>query len=118
MSITSKAVADLAQALAEILITANTALEDEGVTDWAEGGWLGDALIAIRDAAETAIKTVGTTAAPADLLAELELIVAGWEAIERGEVRGRRLTAWEEERLSFARKAIGQARGPIVNPQS
>lgn len=53
-------------------------------------------------------------AAAPDLLAELELVVAGWEEIERGEVRGRRLTAWEEERLSFARSAILQTRGPVI----
>lgn len=49
-------------------------------------------------------------AAP-DLLAELAEIVDGWTTIERNQVRGRRLTAWEQERLQFARKALAKARG-------
>lgn len=44
-----------------------------------------------------------------DLLAELQTIIAGWEMIERGRVRGRTLTDWEKERLSFARAVIRKA---------
>lgn len=47
-------------------------------------------------------------AAAPDLLADLELIVKGWEEIAKDL---RPLTDWEQERLKFARAAIAQAKG-------
>lgn len=45
-----------------------------------------------------------------NLLAELEAIVAGWDGIADGLVRGRQLTPWEIERRTFAKQAIAQAK--------
>jgi hypothetical protein len=43
------------------------------------------------------------------MLSELVQVVTGWEQIEAGMVRGRRLTPWESERLNSARDAVKMA---------
>ncbi len=50
-------------------------------------------------------------AAP-DLLAECRLFLDVLERIQRGEIHGRRLTRWEEERLPFVRAATQAAEEP------
>lgn len=45
----------------------------------------------------------------ADLLAELRLIVEGWDAIESNKIRT--LSDWEKERREFARAALDTASG-------
>lgn len=46
-----------------------------------------------------------------ELFAELEVIVEGWAAIERGEVASRTLSAWEKQRLQMSRQLLKQAAG-------
>jgi len=47
-------------------------------------------------------------AAAPDLLGELQEIIDGWTTIERNQVRGRKLTAWETERLTAARGLVAK----------
>lgn len=49
-------VKNLRSALSEIGVAASEALTDEHVTDWAEGGRLGDVLIGIKDIVQTALQ--------------------------------------------------------------
>jgi len=56
LSTADNEVKNLRSALSEIGVAASEALTGEHVTDWAEGGRLGDALIGIKDIVQTALQ--------------------------------------------------------------
>jgi hypothetical protein len=76
------------------------------IPNWSYRIGASDLIQSLHQALEMAAEIERLKVVNAELLAELNLIVKGWEEIELGHVRGRALTLWEAERLAYARAAL------------